>query len=66
MLSDVRLADVVKLAAVDGNGGRSALGTLLGAQVERIPQLSDGITRRYFSVVEKEPKWVRARSRQEP
>lgn len=66
LLNDVRLADVVKLAASDGNGRRPALGALLGAQVERIPQLSDAITRRYFSVVEKEPTWVRARSRSEP
>jgi hypothetical protein len=37
----------------------------LQSQRERVPQLSDAITRRYFSVVEKEPKWVRARSRQD-
>ena len=66
MLSDVRLADVVSLAKPDDNGRRSALDKLLSAQIDRIPQLSDAITRRYFSVVEKEPRWIRARSRQEP
>lgn len=66
MLSEVRLADVVALAELDGNGRRPALDNLLASQIGRMPQLSDAITRRYFSVVEKEPKWVRARSRQEP
>ena len=66
MLNAVRLADVVGLAELDGNGQRVALAGMLGAQIERMPLLSDAITRRYFSVVEKEPKWVRTRSRQEP
>ena len=65
MLNDVRLADVGRLAEVDGSGRRPALVTLLEAQIARLPQLSDAITRRYFNVVEKEPKWIRARSRQE-
>jgi len=62
MLNEVRLADVVRLAEADKDGQRPALAALLQAQVERIPKLSDALTRRYFSVVEKEPKWVRARS----
>ena len=66
MLNAVRLADVVGLAELDGSGQRVALAGMLGAQIERMPLLSDAITRRYFSVVEKEPKWVRTRSRQEP
>jgi uncharacterized alpha-E superfamily protein len=65
MLNAVRLADVVGLAARDNTGQRSALAGMLSAQIERVPHLSDALTRRYFSVVEKEPKWVRARSRQE-
>ncbi len=65
MLNEVRLADVVRLAETDGSGRRPALTALLEAQVGRIPLLSDAITRRYFSVIEKEPRWVRARSRQE-
>ena len=66
MLNDVRLADVVGLAEALADGRRPALAALLGAQVSRLPQLSDAITRRYFSVVEKEPGWMRARSRQAP
>ena len=62
MLHDVRLADATALAECDRNGRRPALETLLKAQLERIPVLSDALTRRYFSVVEKEPKWTRARS----
>ncbi len=65
MLNEVRLVDVVKLAELDGAGRRSALSALLGAQIQNCPLLSDALTRRYFSVVETEPKWVRARSRQE-
>ncbi len=65
ILNDLRLTDVVKLAEIDGNGRRPTLGTLLASHVERIPLLSDAITRRYFSVVEKEPRWVRARTRQD-
>jgi uncharacterized circularly permuted ATP-grasp superfamily protein/uncharacterized alpha-E superfamily protein len=65
MLNDVRLADLQQLADHDVGGQRTTLVTLLHAQLDRIPQLSDAITRRYFSVVEKEPKWVRARSRQD-
>lgn len=65
LLNDVRLADVVGLAERDADGRRTELVKLLEAQVKRIPQLSDALTRRYFSVVEKEPRWVRARSRQE-
>jgi uncharacterized circularly permuted ATP-grasp superfamily protein/uncharacterized alpha-E superfamily protein len=66
MLSDVRLADVAALAEPDEDGRRPALAALLSREIERIPQLSDALTRRYFSVVEKEPRWVRARSRQAP
>ncbi len=65
MLNEVRLADVVRLAETDSVGRRPALTALLEAQISRVPLLSDAITRRYFSVIEKEPRWVRARSRQE-
>jgi uncharacterized circularly permuted ATP-grasp superfamily protein/uncharacterized alpha-E superfamily protein len=66
LLNAVRLVDVVGLAEPDATGQRAALTAILRDQIERLPQLTDAITRRYFSVVEKEPKWVRARSRQEP
>jgi uncharacterized alpha-E superfamily protein len=64
LLSEVRLADVASLAEADGRGRRDALAAMFRAQVERIPQLSDVITRRYFNMVEKEPHWVKIRSRQ--
>ncbi len=66
MLTDVRLADVVALAEIKDDGHRPALVKLLSAQLAGLPQLSDALTRRYFRVVEKEPKWVRAQSRHEP
>lgn len=65
MLNDVRLTDVVKLAELDAAGQRTSLVALLKSLVERIPLLSDAITRRYFNVVEKEARWVRARTLQE-
>ena len=63
MLHDVRMSDVAALADVQRDGQRPALAGLLRSGIDRIPQLSDALTRRYFSVVEKEPKWTRARSR---
>jgi uncharacterized circularly permuted ATP-grasp superfamily protein/uncharacterized alpha-E superfamily protein len=63
LLSDVRLADVAGLAEAKPNGAREALAHLLRLQVERIPLLSDAITRRYFSMLEREPRWIRASSR---
>ncbi len=65
MLNEVRLADVVRLAELDGTGKRPVLIAFVATQIAQFPILSDALTRRYFSVVEKEPKWVRARSRQE-
>ncbi len=66
MLNSVRLADPVKLVERDGAGRRPALAAILEAQIEQTPRLSDAITRRYFSVMETEPRWTRARSRQAP
>jgi len=66
LLNDVRLADITVLADPDADGRRKALVSLLESQIQRIPELSDAITRRYFSVVEKEPKWIRAQSRHQP
>ena len=65
MLNDVNLVDIARLVEVDSDARRTGLISFLEQQVVRLPQLSDAITRRYFSVVEKDPKWVRARSRQE-
>ena len=66
MLNAVRLADVEGLAQLDAGGARPALTTLLVLQIETLPRLLDAITRRYFSMTEKEPHWVRARSGQGP
>ncbi|MFM9938961.1 MAG: circularly permuted type 2 ATP-grasp protein [Hyphomicrobiaceae bacterium] len=66
MLNDVRLSDAVRLAEPEANGRRVALIALLDGIVAQAPQLSEAITRRYFSVIEREPRWARARSRQEP
>ena len=45
------------------NGTRADLETLLGEQVALLPGLSDAIGRRYFNLIEKDARWVRARSR---
>jgi uncharacterized circularly permuted ATP-grasp superfamily protein/uncharacterized alpha-E superfamily protein len=66
MLSAVRLADPMRLAAAAPDDQQAGLAALLSRLLTGIPHLSDAITRRYFSMVEKEPKWMRARTRQEP
>lgn len=66
LLNEVRLADVASLTAADGQGRCDALAAMFRTQVERIPLLCDVITRRYFNMVEKEPHWVKTRSRQTP
>lgn len=66
LLTSVRLADVTSLARVDGSGQRGDLQTLLNEPVVKLPVLSEVIGRRYFNLVEKRARWVRARSRAEP
>ena len=66
LLSEVRLADVTQLSETDTEGRRHELTAKLSSIVARVPSLSNAITRRYFSVIEKEPQWVRVRSRQSP
>ena len=65
-LTQVRLADVGSLDRVEPDGMRLNLQNLLSRQVATLPTLSDVIGRRYFNLVEKSAKWVRARSRAEP
>ncbi len=63
MLNAVRLAEVAGLAkAHPSTGYRPQLAALLQVQSDSFPTLSDALTRRYFSVIEQEPRWVRARS----
>ena len=66
MLSDIRLADINRLVETDPDGSRPALTALLTAQIGRIPEISETLTRRYFSILENKPKWMRAQSRQDP
>lgn len=66
LLTSVRLAEVTALTRSESDGTRPALQKLLNEQIEALPALSDVIGRRYFNLVEKRAKWVRARSRDEP
>jgi uncharacterized alpha-E superfamily protein len=62
----VRLADVTLLDRAEPDGTRPGLAALLGEQGTALEAVSDTIGRRYFNLVEKGAKWVRARSRDEP
>ncbi|RTL71737.1 MAG: hypothetical protein EKK41_08200 [Hyphomicrobiales bacterium] len=63
LLSALQVADVNELAQCGPDGRRSALTALLAHQLHSLPELSDAIGRRYFNLVEKGARWVRARSR---
>lgn len=65
LLTDVRLIDEAMLTEAADDPKASRLIAMLARQVEQLPLLSDGISRRYFSLSEKEPRWVRARLRQD-
>jgi uncharacterized circularly permuted ATP-grasp superfamily protein/uncharacterized alpha-E superfamily protein len=66
LLTGVRLADVTLLAKSEADGTRPSLVALLGEQTAALESMSDALGRRYFNLVEKGAKWVRARSRDEP
>jgi uncharacterized circularly permuted ATP-grasp superfamily protein/uncharacterized alpha-E superfamily protein len=66
LLTSVRLADVTALATAGPDGRRTSLQHLLEEHVSALPILSDVLGRRYFNLVEKDAKWVRALSRDEP
>ena len=66
LLTEVRLADSGSLGAVEPDGTRGRLRSLLSQQIATLPMLSDVIGRRYFNLVEKDAKWVRAHSQTEP
>jgi uncharacterized alpha-E superfamily protein len=66
LLTSVQLADVVSLAKPGPDGARTTLQKLLQEQASTLTGLSDVIGRRYFNLVEKGVKWVRARSRDAP
>jgi uncharacterized alpha-E superfamily protein len=59
-LTAVRLADVVALTRVEPNGARASLQRLLDEQSTALSALADAVGRRYFDLIEKGIKWVRA------
>jgi uncharacterized circularly permuted ATP-grasp superfamily protein/uncharacterized alpha-E superfamily protein len=63
LLTAVRLADVVALTKVEPNGVRPDLQSLLDEQSAGLATLTDAIGRRYFDLIEKGVKWVRAGAR---
>jgi uncharacterized alpha-E superfamily protein len=66
LLTGVRLADVAALAKTEPDGTRASLCRLLDEESTALEALSDVIGRRYFNLVEKGVKWVRARGGGEP
>ncbi len=65
LLTQLRVVQASALAQAGADGTRPELERVLGQQVALLPQLSDAIGRRYFNLVEKGARWVRARSRTE-
>ena len=62
LLTAVRLADSGALGAIEPDGTRGKLRNLLSQPIATLPVLSDVIGRRYFNLVDKDAKWVRAHS----
>ena len=61
LLTQVRLADIEALRQVGENGERAALKVALDKLIAGLPQLSDIISRRYFSLTEEQPQRVHTR-----
>jgi uncharacterized circularly permuted ATP-grasp superfamily protein/uncharacterized alpha-E superfamily protein len=66
LLTALRLADVGSLDKAEADGTRANLCRLLEQQIATLPALSAAIGRRYFNLVEKDARWVRAHTRAEP
>ena len=60
-LTQVRLADIEQLRNTDPSGQRSELAALLDDLLAKLPELSDTISRRYFSLTEDQPQRVHTR-----
>jgi len=60
LLTQVRVAEVSRLAEPAAVRSRPALEALLSEQIAKLPELSDAISRRYFALAEKEARWVRS------
>jgi uncharacterized circularly permuted ATP-grasp superfamily protein/uncharacterized alpha-E superfamily protein len=63
LLTRVRVAKLDALTAVAADGTRPQLEALLADQLRVLPQLSAALGRRYFALIEKEPRWERSGSR---
>ncbi len=61
LFTQVRLADMDSLRFADQNGHRIHLTAALGRLVSGLPELSDIISRRYFSLTEEQPHRVHTR-----
>ena len=65
LLTQVRVASADELARAAPDGTRPHLKSLLADQQAVLPQLSEALGRRYFALIEKEPRWTRAGVRSE-
>ena len=65
LLMQVRVTNADELAKSALDGSRPHLTTLLADQLAVLPQLSEALGRRYFALIEKEPRWTRAGVRSE-
>ncbi len=61
LLTRVRLADVHELSKAGASDGREAFKALFALLAKELPELSEAITRRYFSLTEDEMKRVQPR-----
>jgi uncharacterized circularly permuted ATP-grasp superfamily protein/uncharacterized alpha-E superfamily protein len=61
MLTQVRLADIDALRMPDATGARGKLRRMLDQLIQGLPELSDIISRRYFSLTEEQPQRVHTR-----
>lgn len=61
LLTLVRLADVSALRTANGDGERRELAALLDKLMAKLPELSDIVSRRYFSLTEEQPHRVHTR-----
>jgi uncharacterized circularly permuted ATP-grasp superfamily protein/uncharacterized alpha-E superfamily protein len=61
LLTQVRLADIEAMRVTDKTGERKVLKAALDRLIIGLPQLSDTISRRYFSLTEEQPQRVHTR-----
>ena len=63
LLTQVRMTKAKEIAEVAQDGSRPHLRALLDEQIKMLPQLSEALGRRYFALIAREPRWVRAGAR---